>query len=140
MKRFRFLIYFAWIAFILLPVGCGPKGSEGKKGEHEESPSGASFKPGKGVILTEETRKILELEIADVAQEKLHQVVRFNVQVFGETHRFAHPDMDHTGCDIHGSGFLPPERVVLVEPKQAVKLLTAANEMVDGFVVAVQKT
>lgn len=137
MKPFRFLIYFVLFAVILLPIGCGPKV---KEEAHEESPSGASFKPGKGVMITDETRQILGLKITDVIEEKLPQVVRFNVQVFGETHRFSHPDVDHSGCDIHGSGFLPPERAVLVVPKEPVKLLTAANETMDGFVVAVQKT
>ena len=147
MKSFRFFIYFAALTLTLLPAGCGPKESgnhdsnknEGKEEAHEESPSGASFKPGKGVILTDETRQILGLEIADVIDEKLPQMVRFNVQVFGETHRFTHLELDHTGCDIHGSGFLPPERAVLVEPKEPVKLLTDSNEAIDGFVVAVKK-
>lgn len=138
MKPFRFLIYFVALALTLLPIGCGPKESGGRG--HEESPSGASFKLGKGIIIADETRKILGVEIADVTEEKLPWVVLFNVQIFGETHRFTHLDMDHTGCDVHGSGFLPPDRTVQVEPKQPVKLLTAANEIIDGFVVAVKKT
>jgi len=36
---------------------------------HGESPPGASFKPGKGVILTEETRKILDVQTSDVTEE-----------------------------------------------------------------------
>ncbi len=136
MKSFRPFIYFVALSVTMLVVGCGPKENKG----HDESPSGASFKPGKGVMLTDETRQILGLEIADVTEEKLPQVVRFNVQIFGETHRYAHMDLDHTGCDVHASGFLPPERAALLEAKQSVKLLTAANETMDGFVVAVQKT
>jgi len=51
-----------WISFLLgvtmLPVGCGSKDGDHSKeaeSEHgeEESPSGASFKPGKGIILNE---------------------------------------------------------------------------------------
>jgi len=138
MNPFRFFIYFIALAVTMLPAGCGNKESGGH-GE-EESPSGASFKPGKGVYLTDETSKILGLQVADVIEEKLPQMVRFNVQIYGETHRYLHSDVDHTGCDVHGSGFLPPERVILVEPKQPVKLLTVDNETMDGFVVAVQKT
>jgi hypothetical protein len=142
MKFSRFFIYFLALAITILPVGCGcgeKSGSEEEGHGHEESPSGASFKPGKGVTLADETRKILGVEVADVTEEKLPRVIRFNVQIFGETHRFMHLDMDHTGCDIHGSGFLPPEKAVFVESKQPVKLLTSANETMDGFVVAVQK-
>lgn len=118
-------------------AGCGAK--ESADTEHEESPSGASFKPGKGVMLTDETSKILGLETAEVIEENLPQVVRFNIQIFGETHRFTHLNMDHTGCDVHGSGFLTAEKASLVEAKQPVKLLTDGNEILDGFVVAVQK-
>lgn len=152
MKPFRFFIYLVALTMTLSLAGCGQKenpehGHDSEKGEgkeeeghgHEDSSSGASFKPGKGVILSEETRTILGLATVDVTEEKLPQVVRFNVQIFGETHRFAHENLDHTGCDVHGSGFLPPDRAVLIKPKQQVKLLTAFNETMDGFVVVVQE-
>ncbi len=153
------LIVFIWalLAITILGVGCGreegdsqhkeesgrghdEEQSGGKEEEHEESPSGASFKPGKGIILTDETRKILNVETADVTEEKLPQVIRFNVQVFTQTHRFANADEFHSGCDIHGSGSLSPDKVAMLEPKQPVKVVTASKETLDGFVVAVQKT
>jgi hypothetical protein len=137
MKSFRSLIFLLALLAAVLPAGCGSQEREEEHG-HEESSSGASFNPGKGVILTDETRKILGVEVADVTEEKLPRFVRFNVQIFGETHRFMHLSMDHTGCDIHGSGFLPPEKASLVESKQPVKLLTSGNETMDGFVVAVK--
>ena len=137
MKFSRFFIYFVTFILILPLTGCGQK--ESADHGHEESSAGASFKQGKGVILTDETRKILEVQVADVIDEKLPQVLRFNVQIFGETHRFTHQNLDHTGCDVHGSGFLPPDRAALVQPKQPVKLLTSSNETMDGFVVSKQE-
>jgi len=138
-----------WISIIIgvtaLPLGCGRKeGDPGKEkaesghGE-EESPSGASFKPGKGIIVTDETSKILGIELVDVTEELLPQVTQLNVQIFGETHRFADLNMDHTGCQFHGSGFLPPDRAVLIKLKQAVKFQTSEGGILDGFVVAVQE-
>ena len=138
MKPFRFFIHFVALGAILLQAGCGPKESKGH--DEDESPSGASFKAGKGIFLTDETRNILGLKIADVSEEKLPQVIRFNLQIYGETHRFMHSDVDHSGCDVHGSGFLPPDKALLIEPKAPVKLLAANNESINGFVVAVQKT
>lgn len=147
-----FPLFWIWISIsvTLIPLGCGARESDrpdhkGKETveseEHveDESPSGASFKPGKGVMLTDETRKILGLEIADVIEEPLNQVISLNIQIFGETHRIDNLDMDHTGCDVHGSGFLSAERAVLIESKQQVKLVTSRNEVLDGFVVKVQK-
>ncbi len=125
---------FFWIlSLALLGTGCsGNQGAAENKEEagHEESPSGASFKAGKGVALTDETRKILNVEIADVAEENLPQVVRFNAQVFA--------DRTHTGYDLHGSGFLPAEKAAFLKPKQPVRL-TAGNEILEGFVVGIQK-
>lgn len=119
-------------------------GEEGYEEDHEEGhdepASGASFKAGKGVILTEETGKILGVETAEAASEKLARSVRFNVQVFGETHPFPHLEIDHTGCDVHGSGYLPEEKAGLVRPQQPLKLLTADKDVLEGVVVAVQKT
>lgn len=115
-------------------------GEEGYEEDHDEPASGASFKPGKGVILTEQTEKILGVKTAEAASEKLSRSVRFNVQVFGETHPFPHLDMDHTGCDVHGSGYLPEDKAGLVRPQQPLKLLTAGKDVLDGIVVAVQKT
>ncbi len=152
MKSFRFVLsVWALIAVTTFPVGCGHQESSGshddeKAGDagdehgHEEPSAGALFKPGKGVVLTDEVREILGVEIADVTQEQLPQVVRFNVQILGEAHRFAYLGMDHAGCEFHGSGSLPTDKAALVEPKMPVQLLTNAKETADGFVVAVQKT
>ncbi len=129
----------------MLPLGCGSKeGDHGKEkaeseqGE-EESPSGASFKPGKGITLKEETSKIIGLEIADVTEELLPQVVELNVQIFSETHRLADLNIDHTGCQFHGSGFLPADKGASVKPKQLVKFRISNGDILDGFVVAVQE-
>ncbi len=144
MRTFQFsLSVWTLIAVTAFPVGCGRKESGDEHGDehgHEEAPSGASFQPGKGVLLTDETREILGVEIAEVTREKLPQVVRFNVQIFGEAHRFAYLGMEHPDCEFHGSGYLPPDKAARVEPKMPVRLLTSANETEDGFVVAVQKT
>ncbi len=147
MKRVLFIL---WISIVIgataLPLSCGRKeGDHGKEkaasGGHseEESPSGASFKPGKGILFTDETSKILGLEVVDVTEELLPQIVALNIQIFGETHRFTDLNMDHTGCQFHGSGVSPPDKAVLVKPKQPVQFKTTRGEMLDGFVVAVQE-
>ncbi len=122
--------------------GCGPvrTNAEGEGHGHEESPSGASFKAGKGITFTDETRRILGVETADVTEEKLPRVVRFNIQLLTESHRFVSAEEYHADCDVHGSGFLPPEKAGSLAPRQPAKLTTASDETLDGFVIAVQKT
>lgn len=115
--------------------------AEGKGDEHghEESPSGASFKPGKGVIVTAETRKILGIETADVTEQKLPSQLRFNLQVFGEVH---HHDLrleDHAGCDVHGSGFLSPDKAASIRAGLPVEIQSRSNGVFRGVVLDVHK-
>jgi hypothetical protein len=120
--------------------GHGKEAAHGKDAGHgEESPSGASFKPGQGVILTDETRKILGVEVADVTERKLPNQIRFTVQVFGEAHHHALKDDDHTGCDVHGSAFLSADTASAVKSGQSVQVLKNTNSPLGGVVLAVQK-
>ena len=138
-----------WISFLItitmLPMGCGSKdgdhGKEKAESEHgeEESPSGASFKAGKGITLKAETSKILGLTIADVTEEVLPEVIGLNVQIFAEAHRLTELNIDHAGCQFHGSGFISADQAVLVKPGQAVKFQTSRGEILGGFVAAVQE-
>jgi hypothetical protein len=132
-------------------VGCGHKEGDGHDhgkeahgkddghGHGEESPSGASFKAGKGVIVTEETKKLLGVEVADVTERKLPNQVRFTVQVFGEKHHHLLNQEDHSGCDVHGSGFVSTNTAAIVKSGQPVELLKSTNAPLGGVVLAVQK-
>ena len=153
MNRSRFITFFSSLTVAgLVLAGCGQKDgdkhdpekekAEGKgegHGHEEGSPSGASFKPGKGVIFTDETRKILGVEIVDVTEQKLPKEFRFSVQVFGEKHHHALNSNDHSGCDVHGSGLVPANEAASVKAGQPVQLLKETNVVADGVVLAVQK-
>lgn len=134
------------LAFAL--VGCGRKESDGKEeahgkddgqGHEEESPSGASFKAGTGVTLTDETRKILGVEVVDVSERKLPNQIRFTVQIFGEKHHHTINQKDHSGCDVHGSGLLSTNTASAVKAGQPVQVFKGTNVMLTGVVLAVQK-
>lgn len=135
-----------------LLVGCGDREGDGHDhakeeahgkddghGHGEESPSGASFKAGKGVIVTEETKKLLGIEVVDVSELKLPNQVRFTVQVFGEKHHHLLNPEDHTGCDVHGSGFVSTNTAVILKSGQAVELFKNTNVPLGGVVLSVQK-
>lgn len=143
----------ALVAAVYL-VGCGHEHTEGDghshgkaeahgkddgHGHEEVSPSGASFKAGKGVMLTDETRKILGVEVADVTEQKLPTQIRFNLQVFGEKHHHAIRDDDHTGCDVHGSGFVPLDQAGVLRVGQPVQIQMRTNASRTGVVLAVEK-
>ena len=128
-------------------VGCGNKEGDGHDhgkeeahgkddghGHGEESPSGASFKAGKGVLVTEETKKLLGIELVDVSERKLPNQVRFTVQVFGERHHHLLNPEDHTGCDVHGSGFVSTNTAVIVKTGQVVELFKNTNVPLGGVV------
>ena len=139
----------ALLSVTMLFVGCGHDHKEGDGHDHakeeahgheEESPSGASFKVGTGVMLTDETRKILGVEVADVAEQKLPLQISFNVQIFGEKHSHAIRENDHTGCDVHGSGFVPLDKAAALRVGQPVQIQTRTNEALAGVVLAMERT
>ena len=114
-------------------------GKEGGHGHEEgEEPPGASFKPGKGVILTDETREILGVEVVDVTEQKLPKEFSFNVQVFGEKHHHQRDTNDHSGCDVHASGLISSNAAAALKSGQPVQVLKATNS-IAGVVLTVQK-
>ena len=153
MKAFHSIaLVSAWLAVASLLVGCGHKEGDGHDhgreeahgkddghGHGEESPSGASFKEGKGVIVTEETKTILGVAVVDVAERKLPNQIPLTVQVFGEKHHHLLNPEDHAGCDVHGSAFLPDHSATAVKPGQAVELLKDSGGSLGGVVLAVQR-
>lgn len=135
-----------------LLVGCGHKEGDGHDhaneeahgggdghGHGEEAPSGASFKAGKGVIVTEETKKLLGIEVADVTERKMPNQIQFTVQVFGVKHHHLLDQEDHSRCDVHCSGFVSTNAAAVVKAGQPVELLKSTNAPFDGVVLAVQK-
>lgn len=127
-------------------AGCGHNegdGHEHAKGEgHEghdhghghghgaESPSGASFKAGKGVMLTDETRKILGLEVADVAEEKLAESVNFIAQVYSS----------RSGQKtLKASGMIAMGRTNAITAGQKVQLTGKGGAVIEGKVMDVHQ-
>ena len=132
MKKLPLLL---WPVIVLL-AGCGRKESA-EQAHKEDAPVGASFKAGQGVSLVDETRKILGVEMADVAERKLPKELRFTVQMFGEKHHLSVNPQDHSGCDVHGSGLLSTEAAAAVRAGQAVQLRHGTNAPLTGVVLAV---
>lgn len=135
----------ATVLVAALMAGCGHKeeaehGADDGHGHGEESPSGASFKAGKGVLVTEETRKIIGLETADVEDRKMANEIRLTLQVFGEKHHHAAGGLDHSGCDIHGSGFVPTNMAAALAAGQPVEFPRGSNAPLGGVILAVQKS
>ena len=148
MRRFQFSIFPILSVATSMLIGCGHKEGDGHghekeghegHGHGEESPSGASFKAGKGVTLTPETQKILGLTVVDVAERNLPTQIRFTLQVFGEKHHHGLNLEDHSNCDFHGSGLLSTNMAAPVKTGQPVEVGKTTNSAVSGVVVAVQK-
>ena len=134
----------ALLLITLLLAGCAPKEGEGHAeddghGHGEETPSGASFKAGKGVSITDETRKILGLELAEVDERKLEREIRFTVQVFGEKHHHLLDPENHAKCDTHGSAFLPDALAMSLAPGQRVEFPQGGDAALVGEILSVDK-
>jgi hypothetical protein len=138
---------------IFMLVSCGKKNAaedghdhkhekgeaSGGHGHGEESPGGASFKAGKGVILTDETRQSLGAETAEVTEHKLPLELRFAVQVFGEDHKPTAIETEHAECTGKASGLLPQKQAALLRPGQPVALMSKSGEKLGGIVLGLNK-
>jgi hypothetical protein len=131
-------------------TGCGKKHDEsdghshGKvktegHGHEEEAPGGASFKAGKGVILTDETSKSIGVETAEVAERRLPLIIQFNAQVFGENHKPTADEAEHTQCTAKASGLLSQPQAVSLQAGQGVMLKPKSGEELGGIVLRVNK-
>lgn len=134
-------------------TGCGTKHEEsgghaygGAKAEtnhgghdDKETPGGASFKPGKGVILTYETRESIGVETAEVEERRLPLVIQFNAQVFGENHEPTADEAEHTYCTAKASGLLSQTQAVSLQAGQSVTLKPRSGELLGGIVLRVNK-
>lgn len=63
-----------------------------------------------------------------MTEQKLPFQIHFNIQVFGEKHQHAIHESDHTGCDVHGSGFVPLDEAAAIRAGQPVQIQTHPNE------------
>jgi multidrug efflux pump subunit AcrA (membrane-fusion protein) len=61
------------------------------------------------------------------------------VQVFGEKHHHLLSQEDHSGCDVHGSGFVSAATAATVKSGLPVQILKDTNSPLGGVVLAVQK-
>jgi hypothetical protein len=111
----------------------------GGHGHGAESPSGASFKAGKGVILTDETRQSLGVETMEVTERKLPLELRFAAQVFGEDHKPTAIETEHAECTGKASGLVAQKQAALLRPGQPVALVSKSGEKLGGIVLGVNK-
>ena len=146
-QRSSHLMVFLGVTLALL-ASCGHqegnshehKGEAHKDHDHEhEEESSASFKPGKGLVLPDETQQNIGLEVAEVMERTLPNQIHLTVQVFGEKHHHKSDSEDHSGCDVQGSGFLSTNTAAAVRSGQPVQLLKDSDKPLSGVVLAVQK-
>jgi hypothetical protein len=80
---------------------------------HEAAPeNGAQFKKGEGLSITDEMKKSISLQIADVGEEKVASAITVNLSAL-KTHE--------------ASGWLPPQQAALVKPGVKVDLQSEGN-------------
>lgn len=93
---------------------------------HEPAPeNGAKFKKGEGVSLSDEMKKTLNLQVADVAEEKVSSAVTMNL---------------HAAKADEATGWLDPQQAALLKPGADVELATEGNGAVlKGSVHRVEK-
>lgn len=151
-SRLTTLFVLLGLAFVLASCGKGHDAKDGHDHSHEkgeaagghghgeESPGGASFKAGKGVILTDETRQSIGVETAEVTERKLPLELRFAVQVFGEDHKPAALETEHAECTARTAGLLAQAQASSLRAGHPVRLVSKSGGMLGGIVLSVNKS
>ena len=121
--------------FIFIAVAitaCGKRESSEIK---KEEAVGVTFKAGKGLRISDETKKILSLEIVETSAQKLAAEFTASVQVYGHGDSFS--EMSPDGTNAYATGFINAEQAHQVKSEQAVALHLAAHpeSTIQGKVV-----
>ncbi len=103
-------------------------------GHGDDSPSGASFKHGKGVSLTDETRDILGIRTADVEERTLPIELHFNLQLFEGNHLPNAATAEQSRCVANASGMLTAAAATHVALNQSVRLQNKSGVSFEGTV------
>jgi hypothetical protein len=112
----------------LLLVGCGREATkhEAKSLAEKDLPS---FKEGKGLLLPEETRRSIGLEIADVTERNLNRRLTLEVQLYEEG----------TGPVWSASGMTGKEQAEWLHPGQPVALVSRDGQTIGGNVSCINE-
>jgi hypothetical protein len=127
-----------------LLAGCGKRVDKEKAKDdghrHEKAaPSGASFKRGQGVILTEETRRSLRVEMAEVGERKLPMELHFSAQVFAENHKPTAAVTEHAECTCKASGLMAQAQAASLRMGSPVALTSRSGQRFGGVVLGMNK-
>lgn len=108
-------------------IGCGREASKKEAGEMagKDLPS---FKEGKGLSLSEETRRFIGLEIAEVSERKLTGQVTTDVQIY-----------QSESNAVKAIGLTSPEQAKLLRPGQSVTLATKDGSASDGKLIRIDE-
>ncbi len=133
--------------------GCGHKEGDGHDHGQEkagggghghdhgaESPSGASYKAGQGVSVTDETKKILDLKVADVAEEKLSHQIQFTAQVYDALPNRLTQVTNRSTRTLLASGLVTPAQAALVRAGMAVQFTAPSGATAMGTIKEVHAT
>ncbi len=148
MKNLLFKITAALMIAVL--AGCGPKAAaehsegdgdghqegakESEEGhEHGEEEAGASFKEGKGIKLSEEARKALEVSVAEVTSKRLNPSVRVTAQIYRIAREIG--GSSEKSGNAYASAFVDGHVSKLLKPGAAISAVipSANNAVTQGI-------
>ena len=127
MRRLRRALFLLGVtAACVALAGCGPEPAK-KDAKNAGAKDLPSFKEGKGLLLSEETRKSIGLELAEVSERNLNRRLAVEVQVYEAT----------TGAVWRASGLVSKRQAEWLHPGQAVSLSSKDGQTMEGKLAGV---
>lgn len=113
------------LGIVTLHTSCSKADATASAGQEAAPKNGAKFKAGEGLSLTDEMKKSIALQVADVGEEKVASAITVSLSVM-KPHE--------------ASGWLAPQQATQVQPGVEVKLQSEDNNsVVNGAVQRVEQ-
>jgi len=130
----RFIQFCQFILVAVALTACGKRESSEVK---KEATVGIAFKSGKGLRISDETKRIIGLEIVEASEQKLAAQFAARVQVYGRGDSLAAIKSD--GTNAYATGFVSGEQASRLMPDQpvALKQAAASEARLQGRLVSV---
>jgi hypothetical protein len=125
----------------LLLAGCGKQEQSATTDVQNAEAFATHYKQGKGLLMPEETKKTLGVQIAEVAETKLAPIFTAEVQVFRRANDLRKVSSDAKAPTAEASGQISSEQAKALTVGQAVTLepATPGADKVQGKIIAVDQ-
>lgn len=149
-------LYFAIILMPFLFSACGEKEihtdnhdkkqeitkmEESDHSDHPEESSGATFQEGKGILLSDDTRQAISLELVEITEQKLQPFITLKAQIYrAASESSRHYSQERKGF-AYATALMETNLAASLQPNQKLFFSgTETNQAIEGAILRLDST